>query len=240
MTLQTTRLNAESHLLLVRSEALILSSHISLMLTPPQDQPLLRLPHELLRKTFKTSQKHIERDSSFLINTLQDAANSSVSGTSTPEASLLSLDNMIGRMQGLKRKLESLHEEEKSVLEQSKKRIAHLQDLYGIPSLVDEGYDRWSKIRLDRLLVDSLLRSGYGESAKMLAQEKQIEVCQGGVGCAGGWLIGGGTQSLVDVDVFLQCAKIEASLRKGSTTECLAWCAENKNTLRKNKVRWSH
>jgi len=100
---------------------------------------------------------------------------------------------------------------------QSKKRIAHLQDLYAIPNLADEGYDRWSRVRLDRLLVDALLRSGFGESARMLAKEKGIE-------------------DLVDVDVFVQCARIEASLRRGSTTECLAWCSENRNTLRKSKV----
>ena len=127
------------------------------------------------------------------------------------------LDNMITRMQGLKRKLEALHSEEKAVMLQSNKRIAHLQDLYTIPSLVDETYDQWSRVRLDRLLADALLRNGFGESARMLAREKGIE-------------------DLVDVDVFVQCAKIEASLRRGSTTECLAWCVENKNTLRKNKV----
>ena len=39
------------------------------------------------------------------------------------------------------------------------------------------------------------------------------------------------------MDVFVQCAKIEKSLREGkSTTECLAWCAENKQSLRKQKV----
>ena len=124
---------------------------------------------------------------------------------------------MITRMQGLKRKLEALHSEEKAVMLQSNKRIAHLQDLYTIPSLVDETYDLWSRVRLDRLLADALLRNGFGESARMLAREKGIE-------------------GLVDVDVFVQCAKIEASLRHGSTTECLAWCVENKNTLRKNKV----
>ena len=127
------------------------------------------------------------------------------------------LDSMITRMQGLKRKLEALHSEEKAVMLQSNKRIAHLQDLYAIPSLVDETYDQWSRVRLDRLLADALLRNGFGESARMLAREKSIE-------------------DLVDVDVFVQCAKIEASLRRGSTTECLAWCVENKNTLRKNKV----
>jgi len=100
---------------------------------------------------------------------------------------------------------------------QSKKRIAHLQDLYTIPSLADEGYDQWSRVRLDRLLVDALLRSGFGESARMLAREKGIE-------------------DLVDVDVFVQCARIETSLKRGSTTECLAWCSENRNTLRKIKV----
>ncbi|KAF8468862.1 CTLH/CRA C-terminal to lish motif domain-containing protein [Kalaharituber pfeilii] len=206
MAMQTTKLNAESHLLL--------------------DQPLLRLPHELLRKTFKTSQKHIERDSAFLISsikeataTFQQAKNDDNDSTTTEDqavAPLATLDSMINRMQGLKRKLESLHSEEKVVLEQSKKRISHLQDLYSIPSLVDEEYDRWSRIRLDRLLVDALLRNGYGESAKMLAKEKGIE-------------------DLVDVDVFVQCAKIEASLRRGSTTECLAWCQEHKNALKKNK-----
>ena len=96
------------------------------------------------------------------------------SGDSTP--TLSTLDAMISRMQGLKRKLESLHAEEQVILEQSKKRISHLNDLYGIPTLVDEGYDRWSRVRLDRLLVDALLRNGYGESAKMLAKEKNIEV----------------------------------------------------------------
>lgn len=83
---------------------------------------------------------------------------------------------MINRMQGFKRKLESLHEDEKTLHEHSRKRIAHLQDLYNIPSLVDEGYDRWSRTRLDRLLVDFLLRSGYGESARQLAEEKGIKV----------------------------------------------------------------
>lgn len=99
---------------------------------------------------------------------------------------------MISRMQGFKRKLEALHEDEKILHEHSRKRIAHLQDLYSIPSLVDEGYDRWSRTRLDRLLVDFLLRSGYGESARQLAQEKGIEVfCEIGSG-------GGGSARLTD------------------------------------------
>lgn len=124
---------------------------------------------------------------------------------------------MINRMQGLKRKMESLHEEEKILHQHSKKRIQHLQDLYEIPSLADVKYDEWSRVRLNRLLVDYLLRSGYGESARALAREKGIE-------------------ELVDLEVFVQCHKIEESLRRRSTQECLAWCAENRPMMRKTSV----
>ncbi len=112
-------------------------------------------------------------------------------------------------MQGLKRKLESLHEEEKTIAQQSRQRIRHLQDLYEIPSLADVKYDEWSRVRLHRLLVDHLLRSGYGESARALARDKGIE-------------------DLVDVDVFVACERVQRSLREGRTAEGLAWCAEHK------------
>ncbi|KAI5849453.1 CTLH/CRA C-terminal to lish motif domain-containing protein [Morchella snyderi] len=193
MSMSTTKLNAENHLLL--------------------DQPLLRLPHELLRKNFKTAQRYFEREQKELKDGIHNAAKDALAGA-TPEDSLASLDSMINRMQGFKRKLESLHDEEKTLHEHSRKRIAHLQDLYSIPSLVDESYDKWSRTRLDRLLVDFLLRSGYGNSARQLAEEK-------------------GIQDLVDVDVFIQCSRIEASLRDGSVAECLAWCGENKSSLKK-------
>lgn len=106
---------------------------------------------------------------------VKEAAAKALAG-GAPEDSISSLDTMINRMQGLKRKLGSLHEDEQTLLEHSRKRIAHLQDLYNIPSLVDKAYDKWSRTRLDRLLVDFLLRAGYGETARQLAQGKKIEV----------------------------------------------------------------
>ena len=120
-------------------------------------------------------------------------------------------------MQGLKRKLEGLHEEEKVLNQHSRKRIQHLQELYEIPSLADVKYEKWSRVRLDRLLVDYLLRCGYSESAFALAEEK-------------------GIRELVDLDVFVQCYAIEQSLRRGSTTECLAWCLENRPAMKKMNV----
>lgn len=93
-----------------------------------------------------------------------------------------------------------------------------MQDLHDIPSLVDVKYDRWAKVRLDRMLVDYLLRMGYAESAKQLAAEKGIE-------------------DLVDLQAFMSSGHIQQSLRNGRTQECLAWCSENKQALKKINVR---
>ena len=120
-------------------------------------------------------------------------------------------------MQGFKRKMQTLQEEEKVLQGNSRKRIQHLKDLYDIPSLADVKYDEWSRIRLNRLLVDYLLRSGYTESARALAKEKGIE-------------------ALVDLDVFVQCHRIEESLRNGHTAEALAWCQEHKPMMKKTSV----
>ncbi|KAL2003888.1 hypothetical protein VTN02DRAFT_1737 [Thermoascus thermophilus] len=194
--LTSTKLNAESHLLL--------------------DQPLLRLPHELARRNFKSVQRSVEREKEYILPALKEAANASLSGTQGPEETLASLDTMISRMQGLKRKMESLQEEEKKIQMQSRKRIQHLEDLYKIPSLADVKYDEWSRVRLNRLLVDHMLRSGFSESAKELARDKGIE-------------------DLVDLNVFVQCQRIAESLRRGETKEALQWCGENKVALKKSQ-----
>lgn len=127
------------------------------------------------------------------------------------------LDAMVSRLQELKRKLEMLHEEEERFQRQGRVRIEHLHTLYEIPSLTDVKYDEWSRKRLDRLLVDYMLRNGYHESAKMLAYEKGIE-------------------DLVDIDAFATCHRIEVALRNSRMTEALNWCVENKKELKKLNV----
>ncbi|KAI4154089.1 MAG: hypothetical protein LQ341_000428 [Variospora aurantia] len=190
----STKLNPESHLLL--------------------DQPLLRLPAELSRKNFKSAALHVEHDRKALLGTLKATANDSLAGRKSASESLDSLDTMINRMRNLKRKMEGFHEEERTIHRQTRARLEHLHDLYRIPSLADVKYDEWSRVRLNRLLVDYLLRSGYGESAAALAKEKRIE-------------------DLVDLDIFVQCHRVEESLRGKSTHECLAWCSEHRELTRK-------
>ena len=151
-----------------------------------------------------------------MLSALKFTANVALTGQPAPKT-LASLGNMISRLQGFKRKIQALQEEEKVLQEHSRKRIQHLKDLYDIPSLADVKYDEWSRIRLDRLLVDYLLRSGYAESARALAREKGIE-------------------ALVDLDVFVRCHRIAESLRNGDTTEGLAWCQEHKPMMKKTSV----
>lgn len=189
--LTTTKLEPDSHLLL--------------------DQPLLRLPHELLRKNLKAAQRQIEMTNKSVTTAIQ------ASNSQSPAEALASIDATLVKAQNLKRKLEALQAEEKSLHRQQKTRIQHLQELHEIPSLADVKYDNWSQTRLDRLLVDYLLRQGYTQSAKELANEKGID-------------------DLVDVGVFEECGKIEDSLMEGRTQECLAWCNDNKQALKKINV----
>jgi macrophage erythroblast attacher len=87
--------------------------------------------------------------------------------------------------------------------------------LYATPSLADVKYEEWSRTRLDRLLVDYLLRMGYTASAGALAREK-------------------GVQELVDCEAFEQCGRVERSLRVERRVDAaLAWCSDNKAALKK-------
>jgi macrophage erythroblast attacher len=175
------------------------------------EQPLLRLPQELLKMKFKAAQRSIDAVNKHTTTSVQ------ASKSQTPAETLASLDATLQKAQNLKRKLEALHVEEQVLHSQQKARIEHLQTLHEIPSLSDVAYDRWSHVRLDRLLVDYLLRSGYTQSAKELAEENKL----------------GG---LVDVGVFEEARRIEQALERGDVKDALSWCAENKNALKKINV----
>lgn len=144
-----------------------------------------------------------------------------------------SLDQMIGRIKGLKRKLGSVHESAGSTLSRLDARTGHLNDLQQIQSTSSPAFDEWCKTRLDRMLVDWMLRKGFTQSATMLANNRKIE-------------------NYVDLNLFSEIARIEGSLigkKVGSATETesqepgendvrsctatLAWCSENKAALRK-------
>ena len=125
---------------------------------------------------------------------------------------------MIARMRGLKRKMSTYADEEVELYRQLDARVAHLRELASMNTVEDVKYEAWSRRRLDRLMVDYLLRHGYTSSATALARETSME-------------------DLVDINTFVAMSRIRNSLEKGSVTEALAWCSENKKELRKMEVR---
>lgn len=115
----------------------------------------------------------------------------------------------------MKRKLSALNDSTRDLHQQSQARVRHLEELYQIPGLADVKYEDWSRVRLDRLLVDYLLRMGYVDSARSLAKEKGIE-------------------DLVDCDAFAKCGEIERSLRvERKLDQALAWSNDHKATMKK-------
>lgn len=128
-------------------------------------------------------------------------------------AIVATLDNILVKAQNLKRKLETLHREEQSLQKQQARRVGHLQDLYDIESVSDVKFDDWSNIRLDRMLVDYMLRHNYNKSAKKFTEQRQIS-------------------DLVDIEAFSAFAEVEQALKQGRTSEAIAWCNENKKALK--------
>jgi len=72
----------------------------------------------------------------------------------------------------------------------------------------------WSRVRLNRILVDYLMREGMFESAQSLARCTHVE-------------------QLVDLDVFLSSRRVIEALQRGECAEALKWCSENRRRLAK-------
>ncbi len=168
-------------------------------------------------------------------NALKEAAKTGLKGGSSTDDVLRSIDAMVARMRGVKRKLEACAEEEVRIFHQVDARTAHLAELAGMQTLDDVAYEAWSRRRLDRLLVDYLLRQGYGASASALVAAADEEDAEQRTptdhksGTSSGRL-----RDLVDIDTFASMAQIrQRLLRDHSVTEALAWCVDNKKELRK-------
>lgn len=172
------------------------------------DAPLLRLPHELLRKNLKSAQRQVEIANKSITTSLS---------SSKSELDLAALDATLAKAQNLKRKLEALHEEEKGLHEKQAARLRHIDELHAIPSVDDVKYERWASVRAERVLVDYLIRGGYLESARALVAASE----------------GPDLALLTDVPVFEEVLRIERSLRAHELKDALAWCAENKQALKK-------
>ncbi|KAI9207108.1 CTLH/CRA C-terminal to lish motif domain-containing protein [Polychytrium aggregatum] len=174
------------------------------------------VPYEQFKRAFRTYQKLIEKE---MTNVTQAASDlqSKASGLKSEDA-CQAIDGMVAKLQHLKRKIDAIKSEEETFSERTRARLEHLAEFADIPSAECDEYTRWSKIRLDRVLADFLLRQGYIKTVKDLAKDRDME-------------------HFLDIELFVQAKKIEDSLLSHSCTECLAWCKENSSNLKKIKAR---
>ncbi|KAJ3310598.1 GID complex subunit containing RING finger motif [Boothiomyces sp. JEL0838] len=173
------------------------------------EQPLIKVPLERLKRSFRSSQKVIEKEISSLVNKLNDIC-------ASPEIDQQALKDLAGRLKLLKAKLAELRKEEQESIRITKVRLDYLNSLVKITNVDSDEYVRWSTIRLNTMLVDYLSRHGLNESATKLSKDCMIE-------------------DLVDLELFKQAQKIQDSLARHSCTEALQWCNENKSSLKKIK-----
>lgn len=127
------------------------------------------------------------------------------------------LDGVVEKLSVLKRKaVESIQAEDESA-KLCKRRIEHLKEH---SSDQPAAASMWKRKRMDRMMVEHLLRCGYYNTAVKLARQSGIE-------------------DLVNIEMFLTAKEVEESLERRETATCLAWCHDNKSRLRKMKGRQS-
>ena len=173
-----------------------------------------KVPYETLNKQYRNVQKSIDRECSSISQQLNQL-DKLVKTDFTKAEILNSLANIVEKLRILKRKSHELRGDEKDYLKLIKRRIDHLKE-HDSNTLAN--LKLFKKQRMDRMLIDYFLRSGFYNTAQLLANKSNI-------------------LELTNIDVFLTEKDIIDSLISKDTSKCLVWCNENKSKLKKINVR---
>ncbi|XP_032348127.1 E3 ubiquitin-protein transferase MAEA isoform X4 [Camelus ferus] len=220
-----------------------------------QEYPTLKVPYETLNKRFRAAQKNIDRETSHVTMVVAELEKT-LSGCPAVDSVVSLLDGVVEKLSVLKRKaVESIQAEDESA-KLCKRRIEHLKEH---SSDQPAAASVWKRKRMDRMMVEHLLRCGYYNTAVKLARQSGIERCRG---TRAGRLQKKGSvhlteeiiqkavstwspsvtvcaEDLVNIEMFLTAKEVEESLERRETATCLAWCHDNKSRLRKMKGRQS-
>ncbi|CAE6482522.1 unnamed protein product [Rhizoctonia solani] len=176
-----------------------------------------KVPYETLRKHFRNSQKHIEREFGAIQSASAELAKPRLDDRDPVETAKV-LDGIITRVEGLKKRLLDIQTNHVAPTQVSlRQRLDHLTTLESAATTDQPEYIRWTEARTDRWLVDWALRNSRDETALTLAREKGLEL-------------------LVDTELFAEIRKVEDALREQKCAVALAWCSENKAALKKMKA----
>ncbi|XP_076936800.1 protein MAEA homolog [Bidens hawaiensis] len=171
------------------------------------EHQLLRVPFEHYKKTIRANHRVVEKEVSAVISGIPDSADIS------RDDAIQHLNSLVSRLQGLKRKLEDGSKAERLQAQRCRARLDHLE------SADSENMSEWNNTRLNRILVDYMLRMSYYDTATKLAETSNI-------------------QDLVDIDIFYEAKKVIDALHNKEVAPALAWCADNKSRLKKFKSKF--
>ncbi|KAG0175448.1 GID complex subunit containing RING finger motif [Apophysomyces sp. BC1034] len=182
------------------------------------EQPLVKVPYEQLRKSFRYAYKYVEKELHKLNEKIEKCVGAAVDGHLDPETAQRLLEELLKQVETMsrKRKLTNIKNEEALHVKRIKTRLNHLDEITHVTSPKMPEFEQWSKTRLNRVIVDYLLRQGFLETAKNVATEYNVE-------------------DMVDVQLFAQSGKVEEALENRSCKECLQWCSDNRSGLKKMK-----
>ncbi|EDV94380.1 E3 ubiquitin-protein transferase MAEA [Drosophila grimshawi] len=177
----------------------------------------LKVPYEILNKRFRSAQKIIDREVDQVMNVSRQVEKA-LDAQQPPILSDMTklVANVEQKLQVLKRKADESINDELNVTQICKRKLEHLKGI--IPRSNGDvclgSVDQWKRIRLDRLVIEHLLRMGYYETAEELAARSDV-------------------RHLTNLDIFQTSREVEDDLANHSTTKCVLWCIDNKSKLRK-------
>ena len=176
---------------------------------------LLKAPLESIAQNQRNLTRNSEKDLNFVMNGVQEIYNRVNRGKLSKEDAEKTIDKLINRVNGLKRKVKENEEFEKTHFVKCKARIEHLKGIETLPlTEIDQPTQkRFHRTKCDRILLDYLFRGGYQEAALELSKDIP--------------------NGLTDIEIFSNVQRYIQSLEKHSLTESLQWAVENRSRLKK-------
>ena len=165
------------------------------------------MPYESLKRTTRERKYAIDE----LKETLKQLKTVAKPPGASSEDVVKKLEACMRQLQRMKRKLEEASVVERDEAGRCRARIDHLKTL-GTPAR--DAHIEWNRQRMDRILVDYLLRFGYLDAAAQLVKRA-------------------GLTELTDLQLFEEAQKVVASLQRKECKEALEWCKTNAARLKK-------
>uniref|UniRef100_A0A0N5AP93 E3 ubiquitin-protein transferase MAEA n=1 Tax=Syphacia muris TaxID=451379 RepID=A0A0N5AP93_9BILA len=177
----------------------------------------LKVPYELLNKKFRIAQKAIERHN---YRVKEAGAQLLQKFHDEKDGDVVPVKKIAGYAKALLERLEMLQQclpqtvnDEFSMAKLLESRLHYLK---GANSGDRWAVDTWRQQRVDRLIIDYLLRSGYFETAQKLAEHSDV-------------------QDMCNKTIFEIARQVEDSLSRHETDRCMEWILDNKSKLRRLK-----